>query len=490
MPEHQQHLVTTPKNLLLSRPMRRKDTPDAIISAISVIADACAVFAGLALATKIRFESGLIPIIKGIPANLWQTYLTGAAVATILFLFIFRALGLYVRPQTGSFPSKIPRLIRGSAIGVFFTAALGFIVKTEPPFSAAVVIISLLTIPFIVILERYILFRIEWNVARHSSATNNVLVLGTDTIAAHVARTLKKEPMLRSKVTGFLRTDISTPDKDIPADMIKGTVDELSSFLSNNKIDQIILTNSYLGHDRIVEIILTCEHNLITFNMVPDLFRIMTSSMDVQSLDDIPLLGTSKWPLDLFWNRTLKRMEDILGSSIGLFLSAPVIALSALAIKINSPGPVFYRQTRCGEKGKEFTLYKLRTMRVDAEAKTGPVFTSENDPRTTKTGAWLRKHNIDELPQLWNVLKGDMSLIGPRPERPHFVEQFKEDVSRYMWRHVSKPGMSGWAQVNGLRGNTSIKERVRYDLYYLENWSLAFDFKIFIKTLFAKENAY
>jgi lipopolysaccharide/colanic/teichoic acid biosynthesis glycosyltransferase len=163
---------------------------------------------------------------------------------------------------------------------------------------------------------------------------------------------------------------------------------------------------------------------------------------------------------------------------------------AAVLIKRSSPGPVLYGQERCGERGRVFTLYKLRTMRTDAEEQTGPVFTAREDPRVTPVGAFLRRRNLDELPQLWNVLLGQMSLVGPRPERPHFVERFKEDISRYMWRHVSKPGMTGWAQVNGLRGNTSIQERIKYDLYYLENWSLALDFKILAKTFFARENAY
>ncbi|MBN1556741.1 MAG: exopolysaccharide biosynthesis polyprenyl glycosylphosphotransferase, partial [Lentisphaerae bacterium] len=212
--------------------------------------------------------------------------------------------------------------------------------------------------------------------------------------------------------------------------------------------------------------------------------------MDVQSLDDIPLLGVSEWPLDRFWNRVRKRAADLGGASVGLLLAAPVIAAAAVLIKRSSPGAVFFRQERCGEKGRPFILYKLRTMRTDAEADSGPVFASENDPRRTRIGAFLRRYNLDELPQLWNVLKGDMSLVGPRPERPHFVEQFKADIGRYMWRHVSKPGLTGWAQVNGLRGNTSIAERIKYDLYYLENWSLAFDFKIIIRTFCARKNAY
>jgi exopolysaccharide biosynthesis polyprenyl glycosylphosphotransferase len=239
-----------------------------------------------------------------------------------------------------------------------------------------------------------------------------------------------------------------------------------------------------------MDILLLCERHLIAFNMVPDLFHVLTTSMDVQSLDDIPLLGLGRWPLDHFWNRALKRACDVAGAAVGLVVAAPVMLAAAAAIKRDSPGPIFYHQERCGEKGRTFRLHKLRTMAADAESRTGPVFAAEDDPRRTRVGGFLRRYNLDELPQLWNVLRGEMSLVGPRPERPHFVEQFKEEISRYMWRHVSKPGLTGWAQVNGLRGNTSIEERVKYDLYYLEHWSLAFDLKILLRTAFARENAY
>ena len=470
--------------------MWKKDTVDVMMSTIAVVVDAAAIFGGFMLATWIRFGTSLIPLRYDPPVDPYATYATGAAVATIMFLFVFQYAGLLVRPQMGSFVSKIPRIIKSVVIGVILTMVLAFSVQNEADFARLVIGLSFFTICVLVLLERWILFRIEWNLARHSRKTNRVLILGTDAVAAHIKRALRKEPMLRSEVIGFLRTDLSEPDTDIPAELIRGTVEELDSFLTGNEVDQIILASSSLEHKRMVELILLCERNLIVFNLVPDLFRIMTSSMDVQSLDDIPLLGTSKWPLDLFWHRLAKRIEDICGAAFGLLISAPVIVVAAILIKKSSPGPVFYKQERCGEKGTPFTLYKLRTMKTDAEVETGPVFTSESDPRTTSVGAFLRRHNLDELPQFWNVLRGDMSLVGPRPERPHFVEQFKEDIGRYMWRHVSKPGMTGWAQVNGLRGNTSIEERIKYDLYYLENWSLAFDLKILLRTIGAHENAY
>lgn len=477
--------------------MCREDSLDVMTATAAIIVDAAAIFGGLMWATWLRFDLLPLGFRFGKPLEIYLPYALVSAIAVPVFILVFRLLGLFARPQIGTFLNKIPRLIKGIGVGILLTAVLAFSLKNEikvreiqVDFSRVVLGISFFTVSFLVVLERYIMYRIEWNLARHSSAKNNVLILGTDLVVAHLKRTFQREHMLRSKIIGFICTESGTPDKNVSSSEIKGTLDDLAAFLDKNEVHQIILTTSGLPHDRIVEIILLCERNLITFNMVPDLFRIMTSSMDVQSLDDIPLLGISKWPLDFYSNRLLKRTADIIGSIAGLAIAGPVIAAFGAVVKLSSPGPVFFRQDRCGEQGRTFTLYKLRTMVAHAEKTTGPVFAAENDPRTTKIGAFLRRHNLDELPQLWNVLKGDMSLVGPRPERPHFVEKFKEDIDRYMWRHVSKPGMTGWAQVNGLRGNTSIQERIKYDLYYLENWSLAFDFKILMRTIFASDNAY
>lgn len=472
--------------------MRKKDTLDALNSVLAVVGDACAVFGGFMLATWLRFDSGLLPLRHDYPLDLYFTYAKATIVAVIAYLFVFRSLELYVRPQLGRFESKIPRIIRAVGLGLVVAIVLAFIVKNEyAQISSVVFVISFFTVSFCVLLERYILFRIELHHARHSNAINKVLIVGTDEVAAHLRRGLAREPKLRSTVVGFLSTGTTEPHEDIEPELVKGTLHNLRDFMEgDSRVDQVILTSSSLGHERIVEIILLCERNLITFNMVPDMFGILTGTMDVQAIDDIPMLGVCRWPLDGFWNRMFKRAEDVVGSIIGMLLVIPVIALAAVFIKRASPGPVFYSQERCGEGGDVFTLYKLRTMAVDAESDTGPVFTRENDTRRTKVGSFLRSTNLDELPQLWNVLKGDMSLVGPRPERPHFVEQFRGDIERYMSRHVSRPGLTGWAQVNGLRGNTSIEERIKYDLYYLENWSMAFDFKIMARTLLARENAY
>ncbi len=470
--------------------MQRKDVSDTLLSALAVAVDAAAVFGGFLLATWLRFDSGLFQIVILPPPGLYHRYALGAAVATVVMLLVFRSHALFIRPQTGTFVDKIPRLVRAVGIGIVCTTVMAFAMQNEVDFARLVIGLSFFTITFLVLLERYLLFRIEWNLARHSHTRSNVLILGSDHVALHVTRTLKDEPMLRAQVIGFLRTDMETPDPGIQGEMLLGTLDDLKSSIRELNVHEVILTDPSIPHDRIVQILLLCEQNLVRFKMVPDLFRIMTSSMDVQSLNDIPLLGICAWPLDCLWNRLLKRAEDIIGASVGLLLSMPVIAVAAVLIKRSSPGPVFYRQERCGEGGRSFTLVKLRTMPVDAEAQSGPVWTVENDSRRTRVGQFLRTFNLDELPQFWNVFKGEMTLVGPRPERPHFVEQFKEEIGNYMSRHAYKPGMTGWAQVNGLRGNTDLKERVKYDLYYLENWSLAFDFKILLKTFFARKNAY
>ena len=469
--------------------MRRRDRFDAFTSAAAVVADALAILGGFMLAVWVRFDSGWLEVTRGHPPRFM--YLYGGGVATLLFLFIFRTLGLYVRPQYGHFIDRIPRLVRACGLGILLATALAFVIQTDPPFSRLATGIAFISVTFFVIVERNILFQLERHWAKHQAAKRKVILLGTGEVAAQLRTGLEGEPRRRAHIAAYVRLPGDTPHPSLPADRIVDSLDELPALLAGHDVDAVVLTqSSALSHEQVVDIILQCELHVADFFLVPDLYRLLTSQVDMQSVDDVPLLGVGQWPLDYFWNRVLKRAEDIAGSLFGLLLSAPVIAVATLFIKGSSPGPVFYRQERCGEKGRVFTLYKLRTMPVDAEQASGPVWTAPDDPRRTAVGAFLRRFNLDELPQFWNVLKGDMSLVGPRPERPHFVEQFKEDINRYMSRHVSKPGMTGWAQVNGLRGNTDLRKRIEHDLWYLENWSISLDFKILARTFFNRDNAY
>lgn len=474
-----------------------RDNFDALCSMLAGFADAAAVFAGFLLATWIRFDSGLVPLYHSEILPPRVMYVAAAAVLAALLVLIFRQIGLYIRPQLGPFGDKLPRIVRGVSVTLATTLALSFVVRRPdwPPYSRTVALIAFFTVLGLVLIERFVLFRSELHWARRSAPIRRVLIIGVDDLAARIRRALEREPRLRSRLAGYLLPsdpggrEVALSSAITPR-LVKGHIGELENIVAGEQIDEIILADMTISHNRLTQILFHCERNLIPFRMVPDLYGVLTSRVRVNHISDIPLLGIAAWPLDAFWNRALKRIEDVAGALIGLLVSAPVLLLAAPLVKRSSPGPIFYRQIRCGIAGKTFTIFKLRTMPVDAESETGPVWATPDDPRRTRVGEFLRKWNLDELPQFWNVLKGDMSLVGPRPERPHFVEQFKDGVGHYMSRHVSRPGMTGWAQVNGLRGDTSIEDRVQHDLYYLENWSLSFDLKILIQTFFNRQNAY
>jgi Undecaprenyl-phosphate glucose phosphotransferase len=231
-----------------------------------------------------------------------------------------------------------------------------------------------------------------------------------------------------------------------------------------------------------LELLDSTSREMVDVKVVPDLLQVIALRARLEDLDGVPVINVNDVPLQGF-NSVVKRVIDVIISTIALVLLSPVIGAIGALVRLTSPGPVFYRQERMGLDGKSFTIVKFRSMYDNAERDTGPVWTMRNDPRVTPFGRFLRRSNLDELPQLWNVLRGDMSIVGPRPERPHFVEQFKHRIPQYMLRHKVKAGLTGWAQVNGWRGNTPLEKRIEYDLYYIENWSVRLDLKIMWLTL-------
>ena len=457
-------------------------------AATAILLDALAVYAGLMLAQYIRFETGLISLRHEALPLAHQQLL--AAYGTGAFITSFALCRLYRRPQFGRFEDKIPRIIKSILYSYIAYFAIETIFRIDPQFSRKALVVSLGTVSFLVLFTKYILYRIEWNLARHMDKINRVAIIGTDALAIRLQHAINDEPFLRSHIAGHISTPEQQETAAVSNEQILGTLDQLNELLLEHNINQVVLADLSLDHEYMVNIIHHCEKNLIRFSLVPDIFRILTSGVVVETINGIPMISLKKWPLDHVFNRARKRAFDIAGALFGLIITSPIIALFAILIKATSPGPIFYGQERLGEAGKPFTIYKLRTMNTDAETGDQPGWTKENDPRRTKLGSFMRAWNIDELPQFWNVLTGEMSLVGPRPERAFFVEQFKEMIDRYMVRHVFKPGITGWAQVNGLRGDTSIEDRIKYDLYYLENWSLSFDFKILLKTFFNHDNAY
>lgn len=294
------------------------------------------------------------------------------------------------------------------------------------------------------------------------------------------------------KVVGFI-VDDSHPDCRPPVESRYeeiGRLGDLETLLASQKLTMLLLDQSKVSRKDLQTIVDLCADGMVTLKMIPAAFDIWASRLSVRVFRGVPLIGINDLRHDRFENRILKRAVDIAGSIVGLVLSAPIIAVLAIMIRRESPGPVIFRQTRLGLRDKPFEILKLRSMKLDAEQTKGAVWAVENDPRRLKIGAFMRKWNLDELPQFWNVLKGEMTLVGPRPERPNFVEKFRDSVRYYNLRHSCKPGVTGWAAVHGLRGNTSLEDRLDYDLYYIENWSLMLDFKIMLMTLAPPKNAY
>lgn len=480
--------------------MKNRDSHDAVTSLVAMLADLAVIWLAQMVAVWIRFDSEWFALEDSIRdflatnplahIRLYHFYAIASLVTLAIYWVVFQLLKLYTRPQDGTFSAKIPRIVRGCLFGgAGVLIASGLLKNTLSFISNGAVLISLGTVTLLVLVERAILFRLEIMAARKSVPCHRAVILGTSEDAVRYIRALESEPRMRTRIVAVLTVGDEPVATGIPTQLLMGDRYSLEDVVVREQIDMLVLASHSLTHDETVDLVVFCEQHLVRFSMIPDLFRMMTTRMEFQMIDNVPLVGIGRWPLDQVWNRMAKRILDIVGSLIGLVISLPFILIAAIVIKCESKGPIFYGQERCGRRGKTFMIYKLRTMKQDAESGGTPGWTVGDDPRRTRSGAFLRKWNIDELPQFWNVLKGEMSLVGPRPERPYFVEQFTPGVEHYMWRHVSKPGLTGWAQVNGLRGDTSISERVKYDLYYLENWSLAFDFKILIRTFFAYRNA-
>ena len=266
---------------------------------------------------------------------------------------------------------------------------------------------------------------------------------------------------------------------------VLGTTEELEQILENNRLDEIAITLGLSEYYRLEEIVALCEKSGVHTKFIPDYNKIIPTKPYTEDILGLPVINIRYVPLSNTFNSMIKRVMDIIGSIIGIIVASPVMLVMCILIKITSPGPLIYRQERVGLHNQTFWMYKFRSMEIQPEAEEKKAWTVKNDPRVTGIGRFMRRTSIDELPQLFNILKGDMSLVGPRPERPFFVEKFREEIPRYMVKHQVRPGLTGWAQVNGYRGDTSIRKRIEYDLYYIENWTVGLDIKILFKTVLA-----
>ncbi len=449
--------------------------------------DVAAIFLSYFIAYWLRFSEIVIAAPRGIPPI--EEYLRALPVALLVYLWVFHSYGLYQFGRHIRRVEEIFKVLKGVGLGSLILMALTFFYR-EFSYSRLFLVFLGITASVIVSLLRYATIQWMYHLNRQSKDVYRVLIVGANRNARSLIEWAKHNPHFGHHVEGVVAQESELIGKHLEGVPIVGTLDECEELIKKIRPDEVIVADSKLPQEKIADLLLRCEDGMISFKVAADLYGIVTHNLDVEYIATVPLLGLQSLPLDDPWNRLMKRVFDFSLASFLFILATPLWILASLAVKLSDGGEIFYRQERVGQDGKSFKLYKFRTMRPDAEIQSGPIWAQKGDDRCTVTGKVLRRFNLDELPQLWNVIKGDMSLVGPRPERPHFVNQFRDEIPRYMARHKIKSGITGWAQVNGLRGNTSLQERIKYDLYYAENWSLLFDLEILFMTLFAFKNAY
>jgi len=408
-------------------------------------------------------------------------------VSTLLVTFFFYRL--YHSKRGLSRIDKSYSIMAAVSFGTVASVALtSFLYKNELDYPRAMVIYAwVLSIVFVMAGRLFT----DYLHARYDMAhPTRVLIVGAGDIGRVILQKINQSPKLGYQPVGF--TDDTPGRKEVAGLPILGNNSQVGFLIREHNVQEVIIGLPEASHEEILDLISQAEREKATVRVFPDVFQIIASEISIDDLNGLPLLTVRDVALR-GWRLTVKRAMDFIVSAVTLILLSPFLLLIALLIKLDSPGPVFYCQERMGMDARPFQVLKFRSMRVDAEQETGPVWATKDDPRCTRLGAFIRRHSLDELPQFINVFLGDMSLVGPRPERPVFVEQFRQIVPRYMERHKEKAGITGWAQINGLRGDTSIVERTKYDLWYIENWSLLLDLKILIKTLFGifrDKNAY
>jgi Undecaprenyl-phosphate glucose phosphotransferase len=400
-------------------------------------------------------------------------------VATVVLVFFFYRL--YHRQRATSHIDEFYSVFGAASVGTIAAIAfISLIYKSELDYPRLMMVYAWVLTILLVAWGRVIHARMQWGLQARGFNEVRLLIVGAGEVGRMILQKIRQSPGLGYTVVGFV--DDRDPPSNVLGASVLGQTDDLPRLIETHQVDEVIVAMPEASHQDILSIITRCEREKVTIKVFPDVFQIMASEVSIGDLNGLPLLTVRDIALR-GWRLALKRAMDFLGSGLALLIFSPIMLLVAILIKLDSPGSVFYVQERMGLDARPFLMFKFRSMRPDAEANTGPVWATHSDPRRTRIGTIIRRFSVDELPQLINVLLGDMSLVGPRPERPIFVEQFKRSIPRYMDRHKEKAGMTGWAQVNGLRGDTSIIERTKYDLWYIENWSLLLDFKILARTL-------
>jgi Undecaprenyl-phosphate glucose phosphotransferase len=463
-----------------------------LLVAFYVVTDALLAVWAFVLAYGIRFESGLIPVTKGYPPI--EQYLNVLPFVAVLTPLAFQLQGIYRLRRGRSRVDDFFAVLIGSILAVVFgigatlyvqTYYVSELEKTRGAYEvsqAAWGLFLTLNVLFTYSSREAVRALLErrW---RAGVGLKRILIAGAGDLGRMVADRVLQHREFGYQVVGFIDDRAGGDHIGYRGLPLLGTLAEVADIAQREHVDHLYVALPLEEHAKLLDLIEITSRECIDVKVVPDLLQFIAIRARLEDLDGLPIININDVPLQGF-NAWLKRVIDIVLSASALLVMGIPLAIIAALVKWTSSGQVFYMQERMGLDGKAFTVYKFRSMYEGAEERTGPIWAREDDPRATPVGRWLRRLDLDELPQFWNVLKGDMSIVGPRPERPFFVEQFKHRIPQYMLRHKVKAGITGWAQVNGWRGNTSLEKRIEYDLYYIENWSVTLDLKIMWLTVF------
>jgi len=455
-----------------------------LIPLLNIFSDSVSIISAFIISYWIRFYfapfvklvpyAGEIPPLKG--------YIILALIVLPVWLLIFQSRKMF-RPKRIVFIFDefflIGRLV---TFGIIFSFGLIFFYRVFPYSRVVFVLVWIISIVFIT-LGRYFVLKYEKNRYNKGRGLKDTIVAGNNQTAYDIYHQFSGHKYAGFNIIGFVEENPGPTTGSLPDNLKLGTYNDVTDLVQKLNIETVLVTIPSTEHEKLFEMMKTSEGENVEFLMVPDFLEVITSSVRVQEIDGIPFLKIKSIPMNI-WNRILKRAFDFSFAFAVMLITSPLFIILALIVKFTSKGPVFYKQERLSMTGKKFDMIKFRSMVVDAEKNTGAVYVKKGDSRYTSIGEILRKYSLDELPQFLNVLKGDMSIVGPRPEREYFINLFKGKIPKYLDRHRVKCGITGWAQVNGLRGSdSSIEKRIEYDIYYIEHWSIIFDLKIIIKTI-------
>ena len=412
----------------------------------------------------LRFKSGFFVQDVGVlPA---KTYFSALFLIIPGYLLLYSIFQLYMPRRVKSYRKELMDIIRANGIGFMIFILVLYFIKQEH-FSRQMLCIFFFINISLEFASRYLIRTILWKMRKQGLNQKHILMIGESQMAEQYMDRLRENPKWGYQVFAHLKDE-----------------EKLERILEGNELDEVVITLRAEDYGKLERIVDVCEKAGVHTKMIPDFGNVISTRPYIEDVQGIPVIHVRRVPLNIMRNRAAKRAVDLIGATVAIILFSPVMLLTVLVVALTEEGSVIYRQERVGLHNQVFYMYKFRSMIMQDEEKEKAEWSTRNDPRITPVGKLIRRTSIDELPQLFNVLKGEMSLVGPRPERPQFVQKFRDEIPRYMVKHQVRPGMTGWAQINGYRGDTSIEKRIEYDLYYIENWTMGLDLKILVLTFF------